>query len=154
MTNRKHIIDAICEGRRIIFIDETLVNWRTKPKLAFAPIKDPIQIDNSRFTESKCNIVAAVSADNGLEGIVLTEDYVNQNVFLKIFKEISKNGKKYAVSIDNASYHKTNRVQNYFNKNDIKVIYNLTATPILNPIETIFMPFKYRIRILIFRQIT
>jgi len=46
------IVDLLKEGRRIVFIDETLVNWRTRPtKKAFTPTREPIQIDNNKFSE-------------------------------------------------------------------------------------------------------
>lgn len=93
-------------------------------------------------------MVAAISAENGLEAAIIFEDHINSESFCKIFRTVASFGKDFVLFGDNVSYHDSRYTKQKLKNYKTSFIYNIKYTPILNPIETAFLNSRLFIRAL------
>jgi putative transposase len=78
---------------------------------------------------------------------MIYEDTANTNVILAYFENVLPKLKTSSVVImDNASYHKSKRLQNLFEKYGHKLVFLPPYSPELNPIENIWGTIKSNLR--------
>jgi hypothetical protein len=90
----------------------------------------------------------AVSRERGLLHITIKEEITNQDRFLPFIMELSRhmNWKPFYLFMDKLSVHKAINVKEKLKRYDITPIYNVTASPEYNPIETVFAHVKAQYR--------
>jgi transposase len=84
-------------------------------------------------------LVAAVSAENGLEAAILFENPINSESFCSILRTVASFGKDFVLFGDNVSYHDSKYTRKKLQNYKTKMIFNIKYTPILNPIERTFL---------------
>ena len=75
------------------------------------------------------HLIAAVSADYGLEGYVLTRENVNSDIFCRIFNEVKQQGDDCVILLDNVSYLYSKFTRAYIEDLHLQLIYNVPQTP-------------------------
>jgi len=83
-------------------------------------------------------MIAAVSAQFGLEGYVITSEQCNWKEYCKIFSLIEQFGANYVAFVDNLSYHKSRYTLDYLMCWKIEQIFKIAQALLLNPIEAVF----------------
>jgi hypothetical protein len=62
-----------------------------------------MEINRTSSYHKPVRAVVAVSAEYGVEALVVTRKPVNSKIFLKIFPQLNRRGKNYRVLLDGAS---------------------------------------------------
>lgn len=87
---------------------------------------------------------AAVSVDQGLDHLCTYNCALNGEMFARFIKDLHavRGRKKFALFLDNASFHKTNLVRDAAEELGIRLIWNVPYSPEYNPIESCFSVVK------------
>lgn len=86
--------------------------------------------------------MAAISPENGLEGLILTQQHVNSEIYCQLFPQIHSHGENFILFGDQVSYHHGKYTTKEMKMFGTKLIQNLAYTPDLNPIERFFQAVK------------
>ena len=91
------------------------------------------------FTGYRCAIVA-VSSSMGLVDAEIYDSAVNEKIFLEYIEKLSiaMGGEQFYLFMDRLSVHMMISVKHKMEEMDITPIYNCSASPDLNAIETCF----------------
>jgi len=73
---------------------------------------------------------------------LIFDKYMNSRKFCNIIHELNIGNEKYAAFLDYVGYHTSRETKRILNNNSIHYIYNIPYTPILNPIEKVFLMMK------------
>ena len=143
----KSVIKCLSLGFEILFLDETSILsannnyrcWRKKGE----------EIYFNLGTKRKRNLLLTISKDEIIH-FKLTEKNTDEENFLDYFTELTdiltkNNKKKYVIIMDNLSCHRTNKMIEYYNKNKINIIFNITYKSNFNAIELAFRSLKFKI---------
>ena len=97
------------------------------------------------FTGYRCAIVAICSS-MGLVNAEILATAVNEKIFLEYIPKLSiaMGGEPFFLFMDRLSVHMMLTVKDKLDELDITPIYNCSASPDLNPIETCFAQVKLR----------
>ena len=87
-------------------------------------------------------MVAAISAENGLEAAILFDDHINSQMFCEILQPVASFGSNFVFFGDNASIHDNGYSRKKLKNYQSKMIFNIKSMPILNPIERCFLQMK------------
>lgn len=143
----KSVIKCMNLGFEILFLDETSILsannnyrcWRKKGE----------EIYFNLGTKRKRNLLLTVSSDKIIH-FELTEKNTNEENFLKYFMELTdilskSDKKKYVIIMDNLSCHRTKKMIEFYHKNKINIIFNVTYKSNFNAIELAFRSLKFKI---------
>jgi hypothetical protein len=98
------------------------------------------------------HVVAAVSHEIGLEAYMIHKYSVDSSKFLRIIPSLKRNGTNFVLFGDNASWHKSKKVNDRLIKEGIQFIYNIVCYPIFNSIERVFFFVKVKFKQLKLQQ--
>ena len=82
--------------------------------------------------------VAAVSAENGVEGFVLFDKSINCEKYLTVFDQVDTHGKDYCICGDNVNYHVSKHCIEAYKQRGVESIASVDWIPELNPCEGFF----------------
>ena len=128
--------DCKSRNEEFIFGDECLFNQKHLPNFAWSNKRTNITATQIVKYEPFVAVVGAISATRGVilnhlrAKSIKSEDFLT---FLVMLKE--KTPGKCTLLLDNASIHRTHKVQEYADANDIRIVYNVAYSPWLNGIE-------------------
>ena len=85
-------------------------------------------------------MVAAISVDRGIDGVMVFEEAVKTETFIEFIETLrERNGNNHLnVFLDNLTVHHTVKVKEACEKNNIQLIYNVPYRYDFNPIELVF----------------
>jgi hypothetical protein len=112
-------LEAVGQGKRIVYCDEVLFNYRTRQSKAFAGVGQHIRVEHKNIKQEKLWCVAAVSAEHGVEGVVQTTGNVNGVIFRAIFDLVKKQGTNFVMVLDQVKYHTCPATEKYCQENNI-----------------------------------
>jgi len=104
--------------------------------------RQPIELKAHLLPQKKVNVIGAVSIDNGIEGMIVTRDSVNSIIFVDIIRQIARKGNDALIIMDGVGYHKSGLTKQVAGDLGIEILINLPYTPILNPIEKVWLMAK------------
>ena len=84
-------------------------------------------------------LIVAASAEFGLEAAILFEKAIDSEMFCSILRDLKKFGENFVLFGDNASYHKSHYTRKKYAAFKTSMIFNIVATPLLNPCETVIL---------------
>uniref|UniRef100_A0A914WKA6 Tc1-like transposase DDE domain-containing protein n=1 Tax=Plectus sambesii TaxID=2011161 RepID=A0A914WKA6_9BILA len=130
---------------RLIFLDETGINLHTSPYYGCLPrgveavIRRPANQGRnvSLLMAISANGVVAHKALRGSYNAVLFEEFLNENV-----ERIKAVHERPIAVMDNARFHHSENVKDFFERNNIECHYLPAYSPELNPIEECFSALK------------
>ena len=139
---------ALKDGREIIFVDECMFTHATMPKKAYAAVGDNVRVNPNFGNTNPVALLAGISADHGIVHFLMFDRSVNTERFLEFLEGIdgSMQGKKVAIFMDNLNVHRSNKVRDYMEENDMMPIFNIPYSPQYNPIEVYFAHIKNHYR--------
>ena len=139
MSTQRWLNNLVLRDHRVVFVDECYFTNLTLLTHAYALKGSNIQVESKQLKSGNLSLLAAVSMQFGLEAYLLFNNRIDSTMFLQLVPEIkSKFGGNFALFMDNASYHKSEIVRKCLLEANVPAIYNLVATPVLNPIEQYF----------------
>ena len=143
----KSIIKCLKLGFNILYLDETSILscnnnyrcWRGKNEEIFFNLG----------TKSKRNLLLTIS-DDKIVHYKITEKNTDEAIFMNYMKELYEilckdNKKRYVIIMDNLSCHRTKQMFEFYKKNKINVIFNVTYKSSFNAIELAFRTIKFKI---------
>lgn len=92
------------------------------------------------------HLIAAISAENGLEGYFLSSCPVNSQTFCIAIENAMKFGPDAIVFADNASYHRSKYTNKKLRSLQVELLLNVPYCPELNAIEMYFALLKNNFR--------
>ena len=102
-----------------------------------------VRVDQAQIYQGYRATCATVSAENGLELIVTQEMAFKAETFIPFLKQLKRlNPRPFALFMDQLNVHKGKEVVPWYEKLDIKPIYNVGYSPEFNPIEACFSQVK------------
>ena len=140
----------------LLCFDITSFSENNYKKKGWAHISENFSIKD-KFVNSNLHLLAIID-DNSvvayqiIKGSVMNFDIINffNDCLEHIFNK--SEGRKINIILDNAGLHKTKYFKNYFTKNNIFLIFTVSRTPILNPIEFFFRNLKKGLRKIYFEK--
>lgn len=107
---RSHVLDALGNERKIIFVDETIFTTATVLTHAYSSKGTNAQIDQSLMNNEALEVVGGVSCD-GLEGYLVKKQAIDSESFISFLTVMMKNNPqtRLAVFMD-ARFHLSKRV--------------------------------------------
>lgn len=135
---------AVLDKDSIVAVDESGFDYKTLPLYGYSPKgQKAILRTNSRF-RNRINLVMAINA-KGKFFAHLVNGTVDGNTFSEFIEDVSsKLGT--TILLDNASIHRTHRVQNAFLGNRLRPLFIPPYSPDFNPIENVFSVIKQKVR--------
>ena len=135
----------------LVNIDESSFSRRTKLDYSWQKKGQPWKLINIGFRNSSSLISAMTTT--GKVFVAITIGSVNTSVFIKYLSVLKKFTKakekkflnKCLIIIDNAVIHRSKKLQEYVNENDIRVAYIPPYMLDLTPIERLFGKLKHSI---------
>ena len=99
----------------------------TIPKLDYAHKHTNQTVDEKDFYHRYLAVVAAVSADRGVDCIMIFDEAVKQDTFIAFLEELRRrnSNRPLHLFLDNLSVHKTQEVKEAYVRLNIKVIWNV-----------------------------
>jgi len=157
---RLEIIMRLCvlyqRDYNIVYIDESSVQDANYMQTALGSSEYPplIKVPASTYC---VNVLAAFSA-RGVEAIQFsTMGFISETFFYwfksvhkKLKRESNKKRPKICFFMDNCSIHRSQSLLHYIQKHRVEVIFNVSRTPELNPIEMMFSHIKADLRQTVF----
>jgi transposase len=99
-----------------------------------APLIEPL----ADAMTTRVALVAAISADRGLEGFFTTTGSMDGPAFCQILPHIDHHGPGAVVLMDNVAYHKSGYMKDQLKEFGIQAVFNVAYSPNLNGIERYF----------------
>lgn len=103
-------------------------------------------VDVKDYETKTVRIVAAVSAENGLEVLDVHDEYINSVIFSQVVTKVKKKGARFVLFGDNVSYHHSKWIQEVYKENDTEMLLSVGWCPMLNPIENFFLHLKNKVK--------
>ena len=112
---------------RVIYIDEVVFTKTTIPRLDYAPKYSNQTVDEKDFYSKYLAVIAAISADRGVDTILIYDQAVNRFDIIEFLKHLRSlnEDRRLHVFLDNLSAHKTPEVMEAFNQQNIAPIFNV-----------------------------
>ena len=128
----------------VVYLDEVVFTKTSIGKRTWTNRGVHLVTDHSEFYSGFRTVIAAVSS---AMGIILTDSEevcTNEERFLKFIPKLSTcmGGEPFALYLDQLIVHKMKTVRAEYDKYNIYPIYNIPASPEMNPIETCFAQVK------------
>ena len=107
------ISDAKAEGRRLIFIDETMFTRKTVAKLEWARKHENAEVDDRLLKEKTYALLMGISEEAGVEQYKIFSKSVNTDKFLEYLQLVREahGDRPLALFMDNLSCHRTIRAR-------------------------------------------
>lgn len=128
------------EGRTIIALDETGVDERVRPVHGYVPRGQRLSFPRRSGGWTRHSILMTISST----GVCCFERYrgaVNSERFLSFLTSAGM-PKGSVLLMDNVSFHKTKRVCEWMQRNDVHALFTPAYAPDANPIEHVFSVLK------------
>ena len=124
----------------MIYIDEVVFTKTTIPRLDYALKYSNQTVDEKDFYSKYIAVIAAISADRGVDTILIYDQAVNRFDFIEFLKHLRSlnEDRRLHVFLDNLSAHKTSEVTEAFDQQNIVPIFNVPYRFDLQPIELVF----------------
>ena len=131
-------------GFRIIYLDEMMVTTRTMPTHEWSLKNTNATISYHQFEQKAISAIAAISAQLGLDMVMLFDKSVNRDKFKVFLQEIRD---RYpfddiALYMDNLAVHKSLEIRERIDELGFEYVYGPAYSPDFNPVETIFSSAK------------
>ena len=132
----------------MVYLDEVLFTKRTFLTRCFTGRNVHTQVDQNEVMQPYKAVIAAVSAEEGMEFFQLQDTPATNKNFPIYIKRLSKmlKNKPFALYLDQLRCHKSNVIKTLFTELDILPIYNVSYSPEFNPIESVFSLIKLKFR--------
>ena len=147
-TIRRKRTRAKNEGRRIIYIDETVFTRTTVAKAEWSRPKENMTVDVKQRNEPTLALLCGISKERGLEHYQIFQRSVNLDKFEEYLTNLrAANGDDpIALYMDNLGVHVSDRSKAKMREHNFQWIYSLPYEPELNPIEYVFSHIKRNFR--------
>ena len=127
-------------GFRIIYLDEVMFTTRTMPTHEWSRKNTNVTISYDQFQQSAVAGIAAISAERGIDVVMLFKKSVNKDKFKIFLQEIRD---KYpfedlALYMDNLSVHRSQEIIERMDELGLGYVFGPAYSPDFNPVETIF----------------
>ncbi len=131
----------------IVYSDETGIDDNEVPQYGWAPKGERCYAKKKSFRKTRYNITAALNGKTLFAPFVF-EGYSNADVYETYIEQVLVPALKpgMTVIIDNARFHKSERVIQLIETANCKVLFLPPYSPDLNPIEHSWFPIKNAIR--------
>ena len=113
-------------GERILYCDECVFTKSAIPRLDYAARYQNLMLDESVFYHKYYACVAAVSADEGVDAVMVFDEAVKKHTFITFCEELRRrNGTKpLHLYLDNLPAHRSQEVSLACERLDIHIIWN------------------------------
>jgi len=111
-----------------MYADECVFTKSTMPRLDYAARYQNQLLDEKEYYHSYYAVVAAVSADEGVDCAMVFDEAINKTSFVTFLEELRRrNGTKpLHLFLDNLAVHKAPEVREAYERLDIHAIWNPT----------------------------
>ena len=128
------------DHKTVLWVDEICFTRSSNTERTWNRKYEPLKIDMKLNDQKTTAVVAAISAEKGVEMVMTFEQSVNQHKFKKFMLALRN---KYpfrpmAIICDNLPAHKTNLVKKASQELNLELIFNVPYSPDYNAIEFIF----------------
>ena len=130
------------ENRRVIFVDESTFTSATISTRAFAVKGQHCFHPYDQKDFRRVHLIAAVSAERGLEGWLTSKKPVNSEAFVQILDKICQPTSTFCLLGDNSTWHTSRFTQSHLRARNTFFIPNVPYSPECNPIEIVFRMVK------------
>ena len=149
------IIKAIKLGFKILFQDESIILCSNNNFRCWRFINGNIYYGNN--LRNKKNLLLLIG-ENEIIHYKITEKNTNQDVFFEFCQEclssLKKKGyEKYIIILDNLSSHKTKKLLNFYQSNNMNIVFNVGYCSYFNSAELSFRSLKKHLYRKIFENI-
>ena len=132
----------------MIYVDEIVTSTKTIKLREWSAFKHPIVLDMNKVNQTPIVTIATISEQLGIIQVENFEKSVNTEKFISYLnRQKEETGKaKVALFMDTLRVHRSNNVKNELIKLGMKVVFNASYSPDLNPIEGVFTVVKNTIK--------
>ena len=130
----------------MIFLDEVTFTKQAIQKKDWSAKYTNLQVNEADVYIPYVSVIAAVSAYEGLELIMMNEEAIDSSDFQIFVKKLSRknSSQPFGLFMDNLRVHKTKDAMEKMEKLNITPLWNIPYCPDTNPIESCFSIVKQR----------
>ena len=130
-TMKRELTKARNEGRKIIYIDETMTTRKTVPEQEWTRRKENAAVVLAKLEEPTLALLCGISKEEGLEHYRIFEHSVNIDRFIDYLKGVKEANSqvKIAIFMDNLSVHTSKQAKKVMKELSIKWIYSVPYEP-------------------------
>ena len=105
-----------------MFTDECIVGRNTTLKVAYAAKHTNVTLDKDLFEAKPVYVVAAISAEYGVESLRVYHKSINSDSFKLILPDIHSHGEYYCILGDNVKYHTSKALKKEYEQFDTEFV--------------------------------
>lgn len=139
-------------GVNFVFVDEFGCNLSLRRRKGYSIVGTPCHVVASGKRGNNLSVCAAIDVNGPIyyQTKFLAFNQVEFVDFLKNLNAKLDKSKRNVIVMDNAAFHKTDLVRNFFKENSLAYLYLPPYSPMLNPIEECFSKVKNLIKKLLY----
>ena len=124
----------------IVYLDELAFTKRTMMFRDYSARNKHLKIDQNNLYADYRSVIATASADAGTVLLDIRKVCNNEGLMISFVKELARKMRyrPFALYMDQLTVHKMNSVRAEYARYHITPIFNVSYSPELNPIETVF----------------